>query len=254
MACERFRDALKRLAAGGPPTPALEAHVAACDGCRGELVELRRALAAVDAELGGLASATPSPDLVARIRVAVAQAPVEPAWHAGWRWALVGGAAALLIGLALLWRRDVPQPGSVAAMRDRPVTEGAVGDLRPRVAEAPAGAASPRPRATDATAGAKPGPGRRDTPADARPATPDARAGRDTRQATPKRGTHPEVLVPAGELQGLLRYVASLERRTVTPDSLLVADHGVPLTETLQPEIRPLDIVPLDAAESSGAE
>lgn len=214
MACERFRDALKRLAAGGPPTPALEAHVAACDGCRGELVELRRALAAVDAELGGLASATPSPDLVARIRIAVAQAPVEPAWHAGWRWALVGGAAALLIGLALLWRRDVPPPGSVAAMRDRPVTEGA----------------------------------------DARPATPDARAGRDTRQATPQRGTHPEVLVPAGELQGLLRYAASLERRTVTPDSLLVADHGVPLTETLQPEIRPLDIVPLDPPESSGAE
>ena len=40
MACERFRDALSDAAAGGPATPALVAHLPACDACRAELETL----------------------------------------------------------------------------------------------------------------------------------------------------------------------------------------------------------------------
>jgi hypothetical protein len=61
------------------------------------------------------------------------------------------------------------------------------------------------------------------------------------------------VLVPAGEAEALVRLAASLRRRSVTPDSLLVADLTAPLAEAKLPEIRPLEIVPLDPAESSGA-
>jgi hypothetical protein len=62
------------------------------------------------------------------------------------------------------------------------------------------------------------------------------------------------VLVPAGEAEGLLRFAASLQRRSVTQDSLLVADLSAPLTEPRVAEIPPLEIVPLDPAEGSGAE
>jgi hypothetical protein len=62
------------------------------------------------------------------------------------------------------------------------------------------------------------------------------------------------VLVPAGEAEALVRLAANLRRRSVTPDSLLVADLSAPLAGPKLVEIRPIEIVPLDPAESSGAE
>ena len=59
--------------------------------------------------------------------------------------------------------------------------------------------------------------------------------------------------MPAGAADALLRYAASLQRRAVTSDSLLVADLSAPLKEPEDVVIRPLAIVPLDPEEASGA-
>ena len=78
-----------------------------------------------------------------------------------------------------------------------------------------------------------------------------------TRQAgVPRedRAPEPEVLVPPGEGEALLRFAAQLPRRAVAPDSLLVADLSGPLTEPKGVEIQSLVIVPLDPAEPSGTD
>jgi hypothetical protein len=72
-------------------------------------------------------------------------------------------------------------------------------------------------------------------------------AGRSAIQA------EPEVLVPPGETEALLRFVALVHREHLKTTSLAAA--GQPsgdLAELASIDIQPLEIVPLDPAESSG--
>jgi len=95
MACERHKDALSDAAAGGARAPELEAHLASCEVCRGELAALRGALAIADGELARLLSVVPSPELPPRIRAAVAgSTPAAQGWRPGFALALAGVAAA----------------------------------------------------------------------------------------------------------------------------------------------------------------
>jgi hypothetical protein len=77
------------------------------------------------------------------------------------------------------------------------------------------------------------------------------RPHRAARRATP---APPEVLVPPGESDALLRFAADLQRRVVPPDSLLLKDLLAPLPEPKAVEIAPIEIVPLDPAEASGTD
>jgi len=67
-----------------------------------------------------------------------------------------------------------------------------------------------------------------------------------------------EVLVPPGEAEALVRLVARLQRERVAPPVMGVAgqpspDLSVPDSiEVPSVDIQPLEIVPLDPAESSG--
>jgi hypothetical protein len=71
-------------------------------------------------------------------------------------------------------------------------------------------------------------------------------AGRATR-------AEPEVLVPPGEAEALLRLVALVHRERLTPDALGAVDRpSADLAELKPIDIKPLEIVPLDPAESSG--
>jgi len=231
MACERYRDALSELAAGAPASTAVEAHLAACAGCRGGLAELRRALALVDSELAELRSAEPSPELAVRIRSAVAASGAEQAKPAGWPWAALAAAAALLVAVAVVVR--------FGATPARQVTAG-----RP----APPASVTPTPEApAPATAAAT------TEPAAAPRPSPRSETGRPERPARTA-PTEPEVLVPPGEAEALLRFAASLQQRGVSRDSLLVADLTAPLAEPAGLEIRPLEIVPLDPDWEAGVD
>lgn len=217
MACERFRDALTDVAAGAGPAPGVEAHLAGCEACRLELVALRGALALVDAELAERLAAEPSPELAARIRSALAEsAQARPGLGIGWRLAIAGAGAALIAAAAYVAQRGSPPAPAVTAATTR--SEPAAGVSRPPAAFAP----------------------------DAVSREPASRA--------PARRVEPEVLVPAGEAEALLRFAASLRLRSVPPDSLLVADLSSPLTEPKDVVIHPLQIAPLDPAEASGTD
>jgi hypothetical protein len=231
MSCERYRDALVDVAAGGAAPPALETHLASCAACRGELAALRQALALADAELAGLPSAEPSADLAARIRGAAADQPAPAPWRFAWLWPAVAGAAGLAVALAA-WpphRPDVPAP-------------------------------PPLPRAADTSPGPVPAP-----PVPLTAPVPSRLAAEGTRPAAstktvrrsspaPSRPDELEVLVPAGEAEVFLRFASHLRTRAVSPDSILLADLSGQLPEPKGVEIQPLVIVPLDPAEASGTD
>jgi hypothetical protein len=226
MACDRFRNALSDVAAGAPASAGALAHLASCQTCRVELAALRQALAVADEELARLRVAEPSPDLPARIRTALAEsAEAAPGWRLGWGFMVTAAVAVVVVATVFVAQRG-PRPQSPATVADR----------------APA---HETPRATAVPELVVPG-----------SASVGARQGPSGPQSarTQQRVREPEVLVPAGEAEALLRLAANLQRRHVTPDSLLVADLSAPLAEPKGMEIRPLEIVPLDPAESSGAE
>lgn len=244
MACERYRKALADLAAGGPAPAFVEAHLAACEGCRAELAALRQALSVADAEMAGLVAAEPSPALAAGIRRAVAEAEPAPAWRFGWLWPTAAAAATLLVALAVWVGRPV-------APSDIGLSAGLSSRGAPGLSRAEGSAVPPTPTAAaprDATVAPRSG-----GPA-LRPQARRASASLGTRPVGVPRDDRPEVLVPPGEGEAVLRFAAHLQGRTVAPDSLLVADLSAPLPEPKAIEIRSLEIVPLDPAETPGTD
>lgn len=226
MSCTRYRDALSDLAAGAAVSVVVEAHLASCAACRAELAALRQALAVADDEMAGLGLAEPSPDLVARIRRAVAESPEPaPAWHLGWGFGVAASLAAVIAATAIVAQR--PQPNSPTVVADRGPA-----------AETPRAATDPPAVAADVADGLR--------PVATRPLV--------SSRPRPQPPVEAEVLVPTEEPEALVRLAAELRRRSVPPDSFLVADLDAPLAEAQLAELRPLHIVPLDPAEEDGAE
>jgi len=304
MACERFREALADVAAGEPAGAGLEAHFATCEACGTELAALRQALAVADAEMVGLATAEPTPELAVRIRRAVAEtserSPAlaarirravadgnEPsrqrgplledeavAWRRGWLWPATAAAATLLVALAVVLGRRTPwAPEPHVAVDARPLQSAAGTRAMEPVGEPVAPAHRPvgvdgnhpvTPRSSigvpaDGQAFSESFPGGRQVIAQGDPRS--TRVGiRDANAPTRSRSVghraiqaEPEVLVPPGETEALLRFVALVHREHLKTTSLAAA--GQPsgdLAELASIDIQPLEIVPLDPAETSG--
>ena len=242
MACERYREALADVAAGVPAAAGLEAHLASCDACRAELAGLRHALAVADAELARMLSAEPTPKLAARIRRAVAESDPSPGWRFGWLWPATATAATLLVALAVFLARGIPSaPESrMAVDAHGPQSAGSTRAVEAAGADGLDDVVTPRSTGQAGRRGVR---------------SPGGSLG--TRQAgVPREGRalEPEVLVPPGETEALLRFAADVRPRVVSSDSLLVADMSGPLTEPKGVEIQSLVIVPLDPAEPSGTD
>jgi hypothetical protein len=224
MACRRYRDALVELAAGAPAAAGLEEHLAGCDECRAELASLRRALGAVDAGLAELATAEPAPGFDARLRAAVSAAEAA-ADRTGLRlWPALVAAAAVLVAVALVVGR-APQP----AVRPAPGRD-------PRAARVEPTPTLPLPE--------PPAP----APASGRAAPAPSRAA-----VAASGSREPEVLVPPGQVEALVRLASFVQRERLAPPGLLST--GQPPADLAVPppiDIRPLEIVPLDPAEASG--
>jgi len=266
MACERFRNALADVAAGGPAAAAVEAHLAACEACRAELETLRRALAAADAELAGLLAAEPTPALAVRIRRAVTEPEPSAALRFGWLWPAVAVAATLLVALVVVTGRGTPPTSGprVAVDAARPEATGSTpmaerpgepvipshdrrnaGRLErgPSHPEEPDHAMRRGARNLGGSAGTRPP----EVPRDDNVASRSRSAGR---RAIP---AGPEVLVPPGQTETLLRFVALVYRDRQAPASLAATGQpSADLAELTPLDIPPLEIVPLDPAENSG--
>jgi len=280
MACERYREAVADVAAGLPAPAGLDAHLARCEACRAELAGLRHALAVADAEMARLLSAEPTPELAVRIRQAVAEmSPAlararravadsnEPsrqrwsvledeaaAWRFGWLWPATATAATLLVTLAVVLGRgtlSAPEPRvTVDANRSQPTgsfgASGPSGDLvTPRedrpvpVADGINDVVTPRSSGQAERRGVRSPGGSLGTRQDGVP--------RDDRER------EPEVLVPPGEGEALLRFVALVHRERLAPTSFAAAgEPSADLAELASIDIKPLEIVPLDPAATSG--
>ena len=253
MACERFRDALTDVAAGAPAPAGVEAHLATCEACRAELDALRQALAVADVEMAGVVAAEPSPELGARIRQVVAEAEPSPAWRLGWVWPATAAAATLLVALAVWVGRTPPPEPRVAVDAGRPVIPRDVrlpGDGGEALSTVP----GPSARRGSAIPADPSSPGSSSAPRDDRSLAVGHRPpGVPTRAVRVAAPAEPEVLVPPGEEQALLRLVALVHRERHAPAAFLAA--GQPSTDLAEPaalDIKPLEIVPLEPAETSG--
>jgi hypothetical protein len=244
MSCERFREALRDRAAGGPAAAGLEAHLEACADCRRELFALREALGLADAELRTIASAEPSPEFRARLRQRVDEARSEVgADHFAWRWPWLASAATIgaAVVVAMLWR-DGPVARREASSLATPAP-------MTTTATEPARAAS---RETAPSSESSPVVATR-SPARARSARLPSPAPPHAAHAAALRLAEPEVLVPAGGQRALVQFVALVHEQKASPAGLLAA--GLPSPDLVEPRdirIEPLEIVPLDPAESSG--
>ena len=247
MSCEQYRDALTDVAAGGPVPAGLEEHLAACEACREELAALRRALAVAEAEMARLVGAEPSPGLTARIRQSVAKSDSAPAWRFGWVWPAMAASVALLVAFAV-WTARVPAPARVAVgavaghSRSSPGARPGPGDEGSAVP--PAGGTSVPGSATLAPRSSGP---------TVRPEARRAGGSLGTRRVGSPRDDRPVVLVPQGEAEALVRFAAIVCRDRHAPGAL--ATVGRPSTDLAEPPalvITPLEIVPLDAAETPG--
>jgi hypothetical protein len=238
MACERYQDALSDVAAGASAPAELEAHLASCAACRGELDALGQALAMTDAVLARLHDEQPSPDLPARIRKAVAASEEAPSRKLALPWgSALAAAAVLAIGLAVVVRTERGgELVTVAPSASPGEPAGAPHSANGAPAMTPTAAAT---RAAGATL-----PAGHTEPLPVRPAAA-------VRRSEPAGA---EVLVLAGEADALLRLVALVHQQRIAAPPVL-ASSNVPATDLLEPpaiEIRPLEIVPLDPAEPSG--
>lgn len=225
MSCTSRQASLLDAALGGEPTPELDAHLAACPACRGELAAQRGRLARIDSELQAALETTPGPALAARVRERLAREAGARAGRAfRWTAAAVVGAALAIAAAAWLARSGAP-PDS------RRLTETAA---LPR--PAPVVSAVPSPETTAATT------------AVARPRAETRRgAGAlvSADAALRQRPVEPEVLVPSGEEQALRRFVARLRLRPEEGQALLREDRPPgPLPDL---SIAPLDLKPLSA-------
>jgi hypothetical protein len=89
-------------------------------------------------------------------------------------------------------------------------------------------------------------------PAPARGEAVARRGSAGRRRAAP---SEPEVLVPTGEAEALLRLAALVRRERLTPAVLGAAGQPSPDLAEIRPiDVKPLEIVPLDPAESSGTQ
>jgi len=109
------------MAADAPAPAGVESHLASCEACREELAALRQALALADAEMAGLLSAEPSPDLAACIRQAVAEHEPSPLWRFGWLWPTTAAAATLMVALAVWTGRGTSRSPEPRVALDAPV-------------------------------------------------------------------------------------------------------------------------------------
>ena len=210
MACGKYQDELRELAAGSlAPSKKAEVrvHLAGCAACCQALEEEKRLFATVDAELRQEMNAEVPASLAARIRIAAAEQPKRLP-RVGWPWAAaVGMAMAAIVIAVTVTRREVRplspngvEPARESARRVSPATPQAIERGSER-------AASPRPKHGDGKS----------------------------------RTREPEVLVLASEQAAFSQFAESLQGGGNGPRRLL--------EEGARTEAKPLQIAPVEVAE-----
>jgi hypothetical protein len=222
MNCERCWSLMGEGATGGLSSRRLaefELHIRACSACHQEFERVRTLVAAVDRRVTAQVAAEPSSELLVRIRrrISAESAPAQPNWQ---MWAPVTAGVALAVIAAGLWmmRPKIVEPRRVATKM--PALNQSVTVNHP--------ASNPARVLGNATVPE---------------ANPDfASVRRVAAHKQHRISRQPEVLVPPGQSEALLQFVAALESGKLDGAKLLAEQH-----EANQPiVIKPLVIPPLE--------
>lgn len=236
MSCSRWRSALVETALGAPAPAGLPEHLGSCASCRAGLEAERLLLGRIDAELVAALDVAPSPELAARVRQRVAESPPARPWWMPWLVPAGVGLAMLALGILVGRRGAAPGPGpaprlAVAEVSPAPVTPSAHVAAEPTPVEPPATPAQPKPAPATAAAPAR----------------------------TVVRAPEPEVLVPPGQHELVMRFARDVRQPRVDRSALLAAgfdpgetkslvvkDVRIAAVEVPGVEVKPLGIEPLD--------
>jgi hypothetical protein len=237
MSCDRYATAITDHACGADLAPEAAAHLRACAACAARLTSQRRAIDGLDGELQQLLAVEPSAHFVPRVQAQIAAAPAQHGWST-FLWSGLAAAAAVAIVAVSLTMREPRKAGPVESRPEAP-------------AQAQTTAANPTESVAasrDATA-AGPGPSeiaprRRTRPAPARavdvPPQPE-----------------PEVLVPAGQLRAVERYMALMRSGRLDTSRLEAKASVDPIPAELvlgALEIDPMTVRDIDASTPSAVE
>jgi hypothetical protein len=207
----------------------VDAHLSRCAECRAELEALGQALRLADSALRGWMADEASPSLRHRIRRAAAEpggARRHPLGARQLAWnAAAGGLAVAAAALVGVWRSAMPSAVPAAPPPRATAEERAL----PPVAEGRAAAVGSEDRAR-------------------------IPARRPVEPQEVRRRREPEVLVPPGQAEDLLRFAAALQERQVEPGSLLASAPTDPLVEPPAIDIVALEIASLDSSPEPSLE
>ena len=217
MDCRRFTEKLTdaALQPGEPLDAGLARHLSSCAACRREFETQQRLARAMDIGLVAAVSAEPSPSFAAGIRVRLAEEPApRPSRVSGWIPVTAGALAVLVLMVVWFARQDGPKP---VPTKQQHLAGNAV--QQPGHQSAGSNIAS-LPPATSAP--------------DVR--LPNRKVSPGVRKAVPRQ---PDVIVPPGQREAVLRFYASVMSRRV--------DASWALNEMKPLEVAELKIPPLEA-------
>ncbi len=225
MGCEKYQSWLSDAAMGrleSSREAELHAHVAGCAVCRAALDEERRLLRLIDQGMGTMLAAESPSDLVARVRMRVAEEVSTPrGWFSGWIPATVGAVAVVVFVAVWMFHREPSRPQA-----DKP---GAVAQI-PGVGVIPKEASSSK----------RVSPVSRSSPIERQGLEPVRVIG----ERTPHRRAEPEVLVPLAEKAGIQWLYGAL-RSNPREVSALLENTTKPM-EMEELKIPKLEIAKLD--------
>ncbi len=224
MDCKRYEAALREHSLGEPLSPALEAHLAACEACREPLGARQRLQTTIDTTLDHLRQIEPSPAFLARARkTALGSSPPHRLGRLErWAWSPILAVVVLALALGVIVARDrrLPEP------------------TRPTQPSSPSASARPTLSEPAAPVSRAPTP----LPSGPRPARPP-----EDRLA---------VLVPPGQEEAIVRLAGLVVTGVVAPPDSLVnpPDATQPLAPPDEVTVPPLAIEPLSpgASENEG--
>ncbi len=223
MGCERYKESVVEAALGAIPPrqrAELDAHLTGCSDCRAALERQRRLLTAIDAGLAAQFAGEPSPEFAVRVRQRVEQEQAPGNALQGWI-AVAAGALAVLVLVAVWFGRPsptkVPKSGLARGIQVAP-SQGQ---------HASVALTAPTPEQS--------APSGRQVPTH-------SAAGRGLRLTGPLAASSavPEVLVPAGQQEAVLRLYAVLQSGRVDA-ALLLAPHAPLKTAELNIPLLELD-------------
>ncbi|MFZ0465223.1 MAG: hypothetical protein WAL78_05920 [Candidatus Acidiferrales bacterium] len=233
MNCERCRTAMMDAATEGLAAARraeFEAHVHVCAACREELQRVRMLLGAIDRGVAAEVAAEPPADLIRRVRQRIAEEGAAKD-ASPLRWVPVAACAAMVI-LAVAWM-----------VRSRTGTPQNVAGTTQAAAKNPPPSSSTSLVVRGSDVAVKQG------DADRKPLVVEVHRVAERRTLRVER--EPEVLVPPGQMEEIMKLAAMLNSSQEAKTASVVA--GLKQMGTDEPlEIKPLVIVPLEAAKEDG--